>query len=207
LIDYLQSTQTASLVLGANALSPRKVAILEDNLDRQAAMQALLTAHFPTHEHSFCNEAEPFIGWLRLHLAETLFISLDHDLELKPTGDGRWYDPGTGRMVAEYLATCAPVCPIIIHSTKRNAVRHGDAVARKWLECRNCHSVWRPSLGLRSLVAGSGAELAFVDVSRLLCKQAAVQQLARLLDGTSAFCGFSVCWGTAVQQSSSKVDK
>ncbi len=99
-----------------------KIAILEDNLDRQTAMQALLADHYPHCEHYFCDEAEPFIAWLRLHLAETLFISLDHDLELKPTGDGRWYDPGTGRMVADYLATCAPACPLIIHSTNRDAV-------------------------------------------------------------------------------------
>jgi hypothetical protein len=100
----------------------RKIAILEDNLDRQTAMQALLTAHFPTCEHFFCDEAELFIAWLRMNLADTLFISLDHDLELKPTGDGRWFDPGTGRMVADFLATCAPACPIIIHSTNRDAV-------------------------------------------------------------------------------------
>lgn len=100
----------------------RKIAILEDNHDRQAAMQALLATHFPTFELFFCDEAEPFITWLRSNLTETLFISLDHDLELKPTGDGRWYDPGTGRMVADYLATCTPVCPIIIHSTNRDAV-------------------------------------------------------------------------------------
>lgn len=99
-----------------------KIGILEDNLDRQVAMQSLLRRYCGDLELYFCDEAAPFIDWLRANLAETQLISLDHDLELKPTGDGRWYDPGDGRMVADFLATSEPVCPIIIHSTNRQAV-------------------------------------------------------------------------------------
>ena len=99
-----------------------KIAILEDNLDRQTAMKAWLENRLPHFEIFFCDEAVPFIQWLRANLAETRLISLDHDLELKPTGDGRWFDPGDGRMSADFLATREPVCPIIIHSTNCIAV-------------------------------------------------------------------------------------
>jgi hypothetical protein len=101
---------------------PRFIAILEDNLDRQTAMKRWLDARFPSYQSIWFDEAEPMIAWLQEHLADTLFASLDHDLDLKPTDDGRWYDPGTGRMVADYLVTCQPNCPIIIHSTNREAV-------------------------------------------------------------------------------------
>lgn len=101
---------------------PLKISILEDNLERQAAMKAWLTDRLYMYEHVFFDESAPFISWLRLNLAETLLISLDHDLELKPTGDGRWFDPGTGREVADFLAQQRPTCPVIIHSTNQTAV-------------------------------------------------------------------------------------
>lgn len=101
---------------------PLKIAILEDNLDRQAAMKAWLSDRLYMYEHFFFDEAAPMNAWLQSNLAETLFISLDHDLELKPSGDGRWIDPGTGREVADYLALQNPACPLIIHSTNSVAV-------------------------------------------------------------------------------------
>jgi hypothetical protein len=95
----------------------RTFAILEDNLDRQRAMRAELATCFPDVEPLFWDETGPMIAWLKLHLAEVVCIALDHDLELKPTGDGRWFDPGTGRDVADYLAEKRPVCGVIVHST------------------------------------------------------------------------------------------
>lgn len=96
---------------------PLKIAILEDNLDRQEAMKGWLNARLHSYEHLFFDEAAPMNAWLETNLAETLLVSLDHDLDLKPTGDGRWRDTGTGREVADWLAAHAPVCPVIIHST------------------------------------------------------------------------------------------
>lgn len=101
---------------------PLKIAILEDNHDRQAGMQAWLNDRLYMYEHVFFDEAAPCIQWLKANLAETLLISLDHDLDLKPSGDGRWLDPGTGRDVVDYLAGQPASCPIIIHSTNTNAV-------------------------------------------------------------------------------------
>jgi hypothetical protein len=99
-----------------------KIVILEDNLDRQAAMKSWLSDRLYMYEHFFFDEATPMIAWLQNHLAETLFISLDHDLDLKPSGDGRWLDPGTGRDVADFLATQNASCPLLIHSTNTVAV-------------------------------------------------------------------------------------
>jgi hypothetical protein len=54
-------------------------------------------------------------------LHETILIALDHDLEFLE-GDGHvMIDPGTGREVADFLATQPPVCPVIIHTTNTPA--------------------------------------------------------------------------------------
>ena len=96
---------------------PLKIAILEDNLDRRAAMKAWLDDRLYSYEHVFFDEAAEMIAWLEQHRDELLIVSLDHDLELKPTLDGRWADPGTGRMVADYLAEFPAVCPVLVHSS------------------------------------------------------------------------------------------
>lgn len=107
---------------------PLKVAILEDNLDRQGRMQAWLNDRLYMYEHFFFDEAQPLIQWLRQNLGETLVISLDHDLDLKPSADGRWLDAGTGREVADFLANQAAACPVVIHSTNYDAVLGMESV-------------------------------------------------------------------------------
>ncbi len=99
----------------------RKIAILEDNADRQAVMRHCLADRFYTFDTHFFDEAEPMIHFLDRHLAETLVISLDNDLELKPGAHGRMIDPGSGMEVAEYLSGKATVCPVIIHTTNTQA--------------------------------------------------------------------------------------
>lgn len=98
-----------------------KIAILEDNLDRQAVMRACLADRFYTFEHHFFDDAADMICFLDANLAETLVIALDNDLELKPGPDGRFIDPGSGRQVAEFLAARPPVCPVVIHTTNADA--------------------------------------------------------------------------------------
>jgi hypothetical protein len=44
-------------------------------------------------------------------------MALDHDLEMIEGEDRKMIDPGTGREVAEFLATQSPACPVIIHTT------------------------------------------------------------------------------------------
>jgi CheY-like chemotaxis protein len=101
--------------------APQKIAILEDNEDRQAVMRAFLKDRFYTYDARIFDDAGAMIRYLEEHLADTLVISLDHDLELKPGPDGRCFDPGTGREVADYLANKEPVCPVIIHTSNSQA--------------------------------------------------------------------------------------
>jgi CheY-like chemotaxis protein len=94
-----------------------KIVILEDNADRQAVMRACLADRFYTFEVHFFDDARETIEFLDEHLAETLVISLDHDLDLKPGPNGQLTDPGTGRKVADFLVTRTPTCPVIISTT------------------------------------------------------------------------------------------
>src|SRR4051794_26332426 len=100
---------------------PLKIAILEDNEDRQAVMRALLADRFSLYDIQIFDDPGTMIRFLEAHLADTLVISLDHDLDLKPGPYGRCVDPGTGREVAEYLASQQPVCPVIIHTSNAHA--------------------------------------------------------------------------------------
>ena len=100
---------------------PMKIVILEDNADRQAAMRACLADHFYTFDSMFFDNAAETIRFLAENLANTLVISLDHDLEMKADPYGKAVDPGTGREVADYLATQTPTCPVIIQTTNSAA--------------------------------------------------------------------------------------
>jgi CheY-like chemotaxis protein len=94
-----------------------KIVILEDNKDRQTVMRACLADRFYTFDAHFFDEAGEAIRFLDANLADTVVISLDHDLDLKPGPDGSSVDPGTGRQVADFLAGREPVCPVIVHTT------------------------------------------------------------------------------------------
>ena len=61
-----------------------KIAILEDNIDRQEVMRAYLTDRFYMYDICIFDDASEMITFLHEHLTDTLVISLDHDLELKP---------------------------------------------------------------------------------------------------------------------------
>ncbi len=65
-------------------------------------------------------DAHLMLGEIGGLLSGAALIALDHDLE--PTGSS---DPGDGLMVAKHLATLAPTCPAVIHTS--NGVR-GDAM-------------------------------------------------------------------------------
>jgi CheY-like chemotaxis protein len=99
-----------------------QIVILEDNDDRRAHMRDCLQHRLPQHEVHFFVSATDMISHLqRSGLDGLRLIVLDHDLELLPAADGKLVDPGTGRDVADYLATHAPVCPIVIHTTNAPA--------------------------------------------------------------------------------------
>ena len=102
--------------------SPRLcIVILEDDADRQAAMQERLQDRLPQYETCFFATAAGCIDFLHRRLDSALAIVLDHDLDLIPGGSGRLLDTGTGRDVADYLSTQKPSCPVLIHTTNAMA--------------------------------------------------------------------------------------
>ena len=94
-----------------------KIAILEDNAERRSVMRSCLADRFYTFDARFFDESATMIDFLSAHLAETVAIALDNDLDMKPGPDGRLLDVGEGRHVAEFLATREPVCPVVIHTS------------------------------------------------------------------------------------------
>ena len=98
------------------------ILILEDNADRRHAMRDAIADRFAQYPTYFFATAGEFIDYLRRTDKMPLAISLDHDLDLIPIAEGRLIDPGSGRDVADYLATMKPICPIVIHSSNAIAV-------------------------------------------------------------------------------------
>jgi hypothetical protein len=98
-------------------MKPLAIAILEDDPRRIAAMKDWLEDRLPMYEHVFHHAADQMIDWLSANLNRVLAVSLDHDLE--PTYQP---NPGTGRLVADYLTMKSARFPIVIHSTNRHAV-------------------------------------------------------------------------------------
>jgi hypothetical protein len=97
-------------------LMPDRVAILEDDPNRVTAMQICLAAVLPGVDVVVFEDAQEMIVWLGQNLAEVVLISLDHDLPFRDH-EGRSIDCGTGRQVADYLASVPPTCPVIVHSS------------------------------------------------------------------------------------------
>jgi hypothetical protein len=95
------------------------VAILEDDPNRIAAMRICLAETLPGIEVIFFEDARKITDWLSEHLGEIVMISLDHDLPLRDQ-EGNANDCGTGRQVADYLASFPPTCPVIVHSSNNN---------------------------------------------------------------------------------------
>jgi DNA-binding NtrC family response regulator len=90
------------------------IAILDDEPDRLRAMTAALSRRFPELQVATFGNAPEMIAWLDRNLSSVALISLDHDLMPEAAGQP---DPGTGRDVADYLATRRPLCHVIIHTT------------------------------------------------------------------------------------------
>ena len=97
------------------------VAILDDEPDRLNAMAPLLRERFPQFTVVAFDNAPDINAWLADNLQSCVLICLDHDLGPNRQRDGDVFDPGTGRDVANNLAACFPVCPIIIHTTNTDA--------------------------------------------------------------------------------------
>jgi len=94
-----------------------KIAILDDDSERIQVMVRSLLACAPQYDVVAFDNAPDMIAWLGKHLEETRLICLDHDLGPSRDRGGVVFDPGTGRDVADYLATRKPVCPVLVHTT------------------------------------------------------------------------------------------
>jgi hypothetical protein len=92
------------------------VAILEDNAGRIAEMRRCLAETLPGVSIVFFENAFEMIDWLKVHLGDVVLVSLDHDLPLMDA-EGRPSECGDGRMVADFLASRPPTCPLIVHSS------------------------------------------------------------------------------------------
>jgi hypothetical protein len=98
------------------------VAILEDDPDRIGELAACLRDELPDLRAVVFDNAPDMIDWLAEHTDELRLICLDHDLGPNRLRGHREFDPGTGRDVADYLAKCRCICPVLIHTTNSLAL-------------------------------------------------------------------------------------
>jgi len=103
---------------------PNLIVILEDSDYRYDVMKEVLAREFPDHRVRIFDNAPEMIGWLRegIDADPPCLMSLDHDLGPDRVVDGEKLDPGTGREVVECMASLAPACPVIVHSSNGLAV-------------------------------------------------------------------------------------
>lgn len=94
------------------------IVILDDELDRLEAMNAVLSKELTQYKIAMFKNAPDIIAWLRDNISSSALISLDHDLFPQTEEEP---DPGTGRDVADFLAKQSPVCHVVIHTTNSNA--------------------------------------------------------------------------------------
>jgi hypothetical protein len=94
-----------------------KIAILDDEPERIREMLGCLNGCISDCEIISFDNAPDMIAWFAEHLQDVQLICLDHDLGPNRQRGGEVFDPGTGRDVADYLATRTPVCPVLVHTT------------------------------------------------------------------------------------------
>ncbi|MEZ6125823.1 MAG: response regulator [Planctomycetaceae bacterium] len=103
-----------------------RIVILEDNPDRRAAMSDVLADLFPRAVVEYFAVARRMIEHLdSTGLYDVALISLDNDLDMVTSDDGRLVDPGDGIEVAKWLITRPPVVPVLVHTTNTMA---GDQI-------------------------------------------------------------------------------
>lgn len=116
------------------------IAILDDEPDRIREMRRCLLGCEPQCDLVTFDNAPDMIAWLTKHLEDAALICLDHDLGPNRVRNGEVFDPGTGRNVADYLATRGPTCPVLIHTTNSLAAP-GMAMALDEAGRKHCRVV------------------------------------------------------------------
>jgi ADP-ribosylglycohydrolase len=173
----------------------KTILILEDNDDRIAGFEAAVTKLGNGFDLKIWRDAPSMIAECEAFFATTALISLDHDLNPQP---GATADPGTGLDVAQFLAACRPVCPLIIHSTNadraysmHNELRFADWIAERvgpigtdWIE-----TLWLPK-AREFMSTNPNTWPARLPVDHELRMQRALLSL----DGLSVGDGFGECF-------------
>ncbi|MHC5539710.1 cyclic-phosphate processing receiver domain-containing protein [Singulisphaera rosea] len=133
-----------------------KIVILEDDMRRMEAMRDWLVDRFYQFEILFFDSAFDLIDYLKYSTEEIIALSLDHDLLPKVSDDGQNCDPGTGRDVADYLATIRSFCSVVIHAANQFGAIGMESVLVEagWQVCRVSpfddlqwiHDTWYPAI-------------------------------------------------------------
>jgi hypothetical protein len=97
------------------------IVVLDDEPERIDEMTRCLSARLPNHKPVVFDNAPDLIAWIGDQLSDVQLICLDHDLGPNRRRGDEVFDPGTGRDVADFLAKCQPVCPVVIHTTNSMA--------------------------------------------------------------------------------------
>lgn len=113
----------------------KTILILEDNEDRIIGFERSVADLGDGYELKIWRDAPSMIAECEQHFSSAALISLDHDLNPQP---GVTTDPGSGLDVAQFLAQCRPVCPVIIHTTnaERAYSMHNELRFADWISDR-----------------------------------------------------------------------
>jgi DNA-binding NarL/FixJ family response regulator len=97
------------------------IVLLDDDPNRIREMKRCLSAKSPSSDVITFDNAPDLIAWVKLHSANVELFCLDHDLGPNRPRRDEIFDPGTGRDVANFLATLKPTCPVLVHTTNHLA--------------------------------------------------------------------------------------
>lgn len=102
----------SGIILMSGYESP--ILILDDDEIRLERFTRIINEISPRSPVRCWRDANKMMGEAAAYLSGARLISLDHDLY--PVGQAGG-DPGDGLMVAKFLASRPPQCPVIVHSS------------------------------------------------------------------------------------------
>lgn len=176
----------------------KTILILEDNEDRIVGFERAVAGLGDGFELKIWRDAPSMIAECEQHFPSTALISLDHDLNPQPSATT---DPGTGLDVAQFLAQCRPVCPVIIHTTNvdRAYSMHNELRFANWISDRVgpigadwIEKYWLPKA--RGFLASQGNTW---PAKPPVDHKQRMQRALLSLDGLSVGDGFGECFFTA----------
>ena len=97
---------------------PRLLLILDDDRERLRSFDQIVPRLGEDWVLKAWRDAPSMISEIETLLDGAHLISLDHDLYRDSPSDP---DPGSGRMIADFLSERDPICPVVLHSTNTDA--------------------------------------------------------------------------------------